>query len=1488
MTSLPFPTVFLYNGSMNRASLLVGIDIGSTTVKVVVLEPEGRELLYSTYRRHYSAQIETLRSILEELFSTFDTPVRIAICGSGGMEISQSLGVPYVQEVVANSFAIKEFYPETSVAIELGGQDAKVIFFRREGERLLTHDMRMNGSCAGGTGAFLEQIAEILHIPLGEFDSFAERGKHVYDISGRCGVFAKTDIQPLLNQGVSKEDIALSAFHAIAKQTIGGLAQGMTITPPVIFEGGPLTFNPTLVRVFQERLHLEDHQVILPRHPELIVAMGAALALPKLPGVLQEGAPTIHPSWERFRSALDALKERNAYRLEEESVPFFTSEEEKEEFQRRYGFKDFIPPSIPPGTTLEVYLGIDAGSTTSKFVLIDEKGNLINAYYAHNQGDPLGVIHRGLVALRDTYTSEGVNLHIRGAGTTGYGEVLFAKAFNADYHTVETVAHAEAALSIDPSVSFILDIGGQDMKAIYIQNGIITGITLNEACSAGCGSFLETYAASLGVPVHQIASLAFKSKNPSRLGSRCTVFMNSSIITEQKNGKSLEDILAGLCTSIIENVFTKVIRTSNLNAIGNRILVQGGTFRNDAVFRALQLYTGKSVTRAPYPGLMGALGIALLTKRFVEQKIRAEGSYESTFIPLEELQSFSYTKEPSSICPYCSNACNRSVIRFSNGKYFVTGNRCERGEILEGKPSPRSIVPDMVRRHEELLTGDYKPRILSEPRNCRIGIPRVLEFYESFPYWKALFTSLGMKVVLSRRSSYPLFEAGLPNVPSDTICFPAKLAHGHVLDLISQGVDRIFWPMMIRIPKKNPTAQGGEMCPVVQGYPMVVDKSDEPLSRYGIPFDHPTFHWYDRDLKHEQTIQYVKQTFGIPESFIEMAIQEAELAHSRFRNQLERETEQILHRYSNPSADNDPDSFAVIISGRPYHADPLINHGLTSLFTSQGIPVLSALFLPRLSEIDLHSVRMETYNPYHSRMLEAALFAARHPNLEVVQIVSFGCGHDAIISDEMARILKETSGKELLVLKLDEGEARGPLNIRIKSFIETIRSKRRNRIERHESLHTYKPLGIPFPVQYLKTDRTRRTILIPNLSPTFSYLTGRILQHQGYSVKVLDVADRKAIELGKRYVHNDICFPAQVNIGEILAELHLGNLHPHEVVAGLAKNCVACRAGQYAALCRKALDDAGYPEVPIITTGTEDDKQMHPAFRFSLWARYRLLWGLRMGDALETILRRIRPYESVPGTTDRLFQHHLVRIADSLPKGTKHALRALEEAVEDFNDIPLRDIPRKPRVGIVGEILMNYHPGANRFIESYLERHGMEIVLPGMIEFFRKGNIADRHMAIRRLHPHPVFLSMKAELLEWIFGKAHEEVVRVMEKFKYREEPYSIKEIARNTYGLIDPTYQIGEGWLMPGEIIQMAKMGIHSFVILNPFGCMPNHITGRGMIKTLKKLFPHIQILSLDFDPDTSFANIENRLQMLILTAMELEEKNRASDSLHSPTRIW
>jgi predicted CoA-substrate-specific enzyme activase len=1477
---------FCYALIMVAGLCFVGIDVGSTTVKVVVVSSEGGNVLYSCYLRHNAEQVRTVYTLLSKIYELFpDREFNVAFCGSGGHFIAEAIGAFFVQEVVANSIAVKEFYPETSVAVELGGQDAKVIFFRKDETtgRLVASDMRMNGSCAGGTGAFIEQVAELLHLPIEDFDALAVQGKRVYEISGRCGVFAKTDIQPLLNQGASPADIALSAFHAIAKQTIGGLAQGMEITAPVIFEGGPLTFNPTLVRVFQERLGLKDEDVIVPENPELIVAHGAALSI----SVMFENAASSYDKATSLGDLLDFQQKRSLERDSDEN-PFFTSDAERAEFEAAYAFTDLKPREYPKGTVLPVYLGLDAGSTTSKFVLLNEDEEPINSFYANNRGAPLTVMRDGLISLRDTYRKQGVDLVIRGVGTTGYGEVLFAKAFGADYHTVETVAHAAAAQKFEPDVSFILDIGGQDMKAITIQGGIVTGITLNEACSAGCGSFLETYARSLGIPVDQIASLAFLSKHPSRLGSRCTVFMNSSIITEQKNGKTVEDILAGLCRSIIENVFTKVIRIPNLSSLGNKIIVQGGTFRNDAVFRALQLYTGRHIVRPPYPGLMGALGIALLTKRAVERRGEEAGGYTSAFISLDSLDAFTYTNHAGLVCPFCSNACNRTLVAFANGGRYITGNRCERGEIIGDMSDPdvkrlltektgkMQAVPDLIKRHNQMLTADYNPRILAEKRRIRIGLPRVLEFWESLPYWKAVFTSLGFEVLISRRSTYGLFEKGLKGIPSDTVCFPAKLGHGHIRDLIDQKADRIFWPMMIRVPKRNRTAQGNEMCPVVQGYPMIVEKSDEPLARYGIPMDHPTFHWYNRELKHNQTVSYIHRVFGIPRPLIRIAIDEAEMVLSRFNNTLIAETEKVIADFSTPEAMEDPNKFAVVLSGRPYHSDELVNHDLSGIFTAQGIPVLALQFLPNLNVGDLGGTRMETFNPYHTRMLEAALYAARQPNLELVQIVSFGCGHDAILSDEMARILKETSGKELLILKLDEGEAKGPLNIRIKSFIETVRAKREARIRRNEAYRT-RDLPDPFPVKFSKSDKKNRTVLVPNLSPAFSYMFAKILEKDGYRTKVLGVASKRAVELGKQYVHNDICYPAQVNIGEILETIESGELKPAEIVAGLAKNCEACRAGQYAALCRKALDEAGYPEIPILTTSGGDSKKMHPGFKFGTPALFKMLWGLRIADGLETVRRRLRPYETNPGETDRLFIHHLVKITELLLQGTKKALAALEGAVEDFNRVPVTTGPRKPRIGIVGEILMNYHPGANGYIEEYLEKNGMEIALPGMTDFFRKENIAEHAMAARRLHPFPFFLGLKADVLEAVFSHVHERVAKSLSRFRFAEEPYSIKEISKNMLGIIDLSYQIGEGWLMPGEIAQMAKHGVNSFVILNPFGCMPNHITGRGMIKTLKKLFPHVQILSLDYDPDTSFANIENRLQMLIITARDLESRAEA-----------
>ncbi len=1467
---------------MSSTTAYLGIDVGSTTVKAVAADAATGEVFFSTYLRHNAEQARTVYGILSRIHELHpECRFEVAVCGSGGYDIAESIGAHFIQEVVANSLAVKEFYPETSVAIELGGQDAKVIFFRKEEAtgRLVASDMRMNGSCAGGTGAFIDQVAELLHVKIEDFDSLAASGRRVYEISGRCGVFAKTDIQPLLNQGVSKADIAISAFHAIAKQTIGGLAQGMEITSPVIFEGGPLTFNPVLIKVFKERLNLTEAGVIVPEKPELIVAHGAALSI----SVMFKNKPCAYDR-EKSLKALQDLQTKRTALLETGEAPFFESEEERKDFERKHAFALFRPKEYSAGTVLPVYLGIDAGSTTSKFVLMDEDEELVNSFYANNRGEPLAVIREGLVKMRDTYRAQGVELIIRAAGVTGYGEILFAKAFGADYHTVETVAHAEAARKIAPDVSFILDIGGQDMKAIRIQGGIVTAITLNEACSAGCGSFLETYASSLGIPVDQIATLAFRSKNPSKLGSRCTVFMNSSIITEQKNGRTVEDILAGLCRSIIENVFTKVVRIPNMRMLGDKVLVQGGTFRNDAVFRALQVHTGRDVVRPPHPGLMGAIGIALLTKKHVARKTKNKKPYESTFIRMDELENFGYEKHPGVVCPFCSNSCNRTVVEFRNGTRYVTGNRCERGEILGDASDPEvkkvlaettrrmQSVPDLVKRHGQMLSADYKPRILAERRNIRLGIPRVLEFWESLPYWKSLFTALGFDVVLSRKSSYAIFEKGLKGVPSDTVCFPAKLGHGHVQDLVEQGVDRIFWPMMIRLPKANWSAQGYDMCPVVQGYPMVVEKSDEPLARHGIPMDHPTFHWYNRRLKHDQTVAYVNRVFGIPRTLVRKAIEEAEMALSRFNNMLILESEKVLAEYSSQSVSRNPEKFAVIVAGRPYHSDDLVNHGLTHLFTSQGIPVLALQFLPDLHIGDLKTARIETFNPYHTRMIEAALFASRNPNVELVQIVSFGCGHDAIISDEMSRILKETSDKELLVLKLDEGEAKGPLNIRIKSFIETVRAKRERRLQLNKD-YRYGAMKDPFPVKFSRQDRKTKTIFIPNLSPAFSYVSAKLLEKKGYKTKVMQIATKRAIALGKQYVHNDICFPAQVNIGEILAELESEETRPDAVAAGLAKNCEACRAGHYAALCRKALDEAGYPEVPIITTGS-DGKNMHPGFRFGLDTKVKLLWGLKIADALEAMRRRIRPYEKVAGETDRIFNHHLARITEFLLQGTRKALAGLDDAIDTFNAIPIVRGPRKPRVGVVGEILMNYHPSANGYIEEYLEKHGMEIALPGMTDFFRKENVADKQMSIRGLHPFPFLHGLRSDVLEAVFTRVHNRVSRRLERFRFAEDPYSIKEISRNMTGIIDQSFHIGEGWLMPGEIVQMAKHGVNSFVILNPFGCMPNHITGRGMIKTLKKLYPHIQILSLDYDPDTSFANIENRLQMLIITARELEGK--------------
>lgn len=1461
---------------MARALLQVGIDVGSTTVKIAVVEPGTGRLLHARYLRHEARQAAVTAELLEEAHGLFpEAEFRVAACGSGCSGIVKELGAFFVQEVVANSIAIRALHPEASTAIELGGQDAKVIFFTRDEERgeMLATDMRMNGSCAGGTGAFIDQVAELLAIKAEGFNALAEKGLAVHDISGRCGVFAKTDIQPLLNQGAPKADIALSSLHAIAKQTIGGLAQGMEIRPPVVFMGGPLCFNPTLVRVFVERLGLRAGEAIVPERPEIFVALGTALAVGAMFADRESGY--------RGAEGIAALRSRVAGAGEGEggSAPrFFESAEELAAFRAAHPAESFEPAPVPRGGRVEGWLGLDAGSTTSKAVLLDDEGRLLWRFYASNEGDPLSVMRRGLLALRERYREGGAELLIRGVGTTGYGELLFAKAFHADFHTVETVAHAEAALRLEPGVSFILDVGGQDMKAISVADGVVTSIVLNEACSAGCGSFIETYSRSLGIPVDRIAELAFASVEPSKLGSRCTVFMNSSIITEQKNGKRTEDIMAGVCRSIVENIFTKVVRIPNIAALGPTILVQGGTFRNDAVLRALEQHTGARVIRPPHPGEMGAIGAALLTRKHMQAKAGAARA-PSSFVGLEALETFGYEKLPSSICKFCTNSCNRTIVRFSDGSEFVTGNRCERGEItgdlrdpgvrerLKDAQARIDAVPDLLAMRERLLfaKGAGKTPPAGAPR---IGIPRALEFWNSAPFWKTFFNELGFEVVFSAPSSTRLFEESLRFVPSDTVCFPAKLAHGHVEDLAAKGVDRIFMPMMIKIPKENASARSVHSCAVVQGYPLVVDESHEISRRFGVPFDRPAFHWYDRSRREAQLARWMRETFGTPRRAVLAAVARADAVARANDEELSAEASRVL------STLEGTEDFAVVLSGRPYHTDPLVNHGLAAQFTRLGVPVLINEALPGIDEVDLKGVRADTTNTFHARMFATAIYGARHPNLEVVQMVSFGCGHDAVITDEMSRILSTTADKSLLVLKLDEGEIRGPMAIRVKSFVETVRARRARKGGGAEA----RELPAAWDVKFGAEDRAQRTILVPNLSEAFCKVATAAVRSEGFIAAPLPLAGQRAIELGKKYVHNDICFPAQVNIGEFLAAMESGKFDPAKSACGLAKNCDDCRAGQYPVLARKALDDAGYKDVPIFTTSMSPG-DLHPGVKIGLKFQIRTLWGLAMVDVLEQMRLRIRPYELEKGVADRAFDRGVEAIAAGLEKGVKAALEAFRPALAELDAVPMAEGPRRPRVFVIGEILLNYHPTSNWNLVRWLEANGMEVILPRLVDFFHRDAIRAGEEARRGMIAHAALGGLVADVTDKVYLHALGRVRELAKGARHAEAAGTVHELAANIDGLLDRTYTNGEGWLIPSEIIARAREGVESFVIVQPFGCLPNHITGRGLVKTLKRRFPNVTILSLDYDPDTSLANVENRLQMLVISAKQRARQKEPAD---------
>lgn len=1459
------------NKLISLNTLRIGLDVGSTTVKAVVIEEESGNVVFTRYLRHHAKLAETTVAILQEIAEHFERQkVRIAVCGSGGKPIAQAIGAVYIQEVVANAAAISKLYPQARCAIELGGQDAKVIFFEADEAtgKLIATDMRMNGSCAGGTGAFIDEIAVLLDAEHHGLEHLASLGSKVYHVSGRCGVFAKSDIQPLRIQGARSEDLALSAFHAIAKQTIGGLAQGLELAPPIIFEGGPLTFNPTLVNVFAERLGLSESEIILPDHPETIVAHGAALAADEISNNTDG-----HEPYRSISEVISSLIKWNAMKrdtADDDALPFFKTPEEKAAFKQRHEAEKGQFVEIRETGVLKTYIGIDSGSTTSKIALLDTDGMVFDTYYAHNDGDPIEAVRKGLVALRDKHRSLGRELSAVGLGTTGYGEKMMAAAFGADVNTVETVSHARSCIELHPDATFILDIGGQDMKAIWLKDGTITNIMLNEACSSGCGSFLETFADSLGIKCEDIAENAFDSTSPAKLGSRCTVFMTSTVITEQRNGKQAKDIIAGLCRSIIENVFTKLIRLNNTDELGTCVVAQGGTFRNDAVLRALEEYLGRDVVRAPFPGEMGAIGAALICQDAMIKK-----PSQTSFIGFDQLERLEYDVIAGKRCSHCPNACGLTVTSFSTGAKYVSGNKCERGAIVSSGAQDTKIAtgiaPNLHDLRTKMLFDNYPHYPVRPYENETIGLPRVLEFWDSMPFWSTFLQALGYKVVFSRPTDSDMFEKGLRFVASDTICMPAKVVHGHILDLCEQGVDHILFPYMMHTPPEGQDKMSPYMCAVVMGYPMVVRNFQDPDSSFDVNLHTPVFHWFSEEDRQKQICSWAAKELGASKEEARQAFSQGKEALDSFHEKLLSQGERILHSLHQIGGK------AVVVAGRPYHSDPFLSHEVAKRFATNGIPVLAPDSLPGLSKVSLDNLLPEITNNFHTRMLESALIASTDPSLEYVQIVSFGCGHDAILTDEITRILVEAGGKHPLVLKLDESDASGSVNIRIQSFMETMNRKDcfRNVGGYANSPSISTSLSDPYKTAFSKEDKANRTVLIPNISGEISLLLRGAMQAEGFKAAVLPVGGLKQIRLGKRFTHNDICFPCQMVIGEVLNELRSGKWRKDEVAIGMVKFKCDCRMSHYAALLRRALDRAGFSEVPILTTDPVDTKGMHPGIAMlGPGAVIKAVWAAMMHDILQDIKRKIRPYELNPGETDRAFSTGIEDIAEHLRNGLFDAIGAYRRVIDAMAKIPYDRSALKPRVFVTGELLVTYHPGSNFHIEDYLVEHGMEAIFPRVTDQLRKDFIA----AMAEISDYGADISKESYPVTALFDLAQSTMERIASAHPLFEAEPRPSQMYEDVSHIIPKTLSCGEGWLMAAEIAHYAKRGVRSFIILQPFGCLPNHICGRGITKKLKDEYQRIQILPLDLDPDTSQANIENRLQMLIMNEALQGKKHSAA----------
>lgn len=1658
--------------------LRVGLDIGSTTVKAVVLDQSDSlgDTLFSDYRRHHANVRATVAGLLVDIHKKLvdlgrgDEPIRLSITGSGGLALADNLHVPFIQEVIAETEAIDKEYPQADVIIELGGEDAKITYLKP------TPEQRMNGSCAGGTGAFIDQMSTLLDTDAAGLNEMAKSYENLYPIASRCGVFAKTDLQPLINDGAAKPDLAASIFTAVATQTIAGLASGRPIHGTVIFLGGPLFFMSELRAAFQRALEGKVDEFIVPTDAHLYVAYGSALQADTDSD--DQGHHFEAYTCDEILKRLDELK--NLPSNTPTMPPLFPTEADREDFNKRH-HKEHIHIGTLEGAHGPHFLGIDAGSTTIKATLVNDDREIVWSSYANNEGSPLTAAIN-IVKKIQSELPEGA--WIARSCATGYGEGLITTGLHLDEGVVETMAHYRGAEMVSPGVTAVIDIGGQDMKYLAITDGVIDSIAVNEACSSGCGSFLQTFAMSMGLTIQEFTQKALASTHPVDLGSRCTVFMNSSVKQAQKEGASIEDIAAGLCYSVVRNALYKVIKLRDSGELGDTVVVQGGTFLNDAVLRAFELLTEREVTRPNIAGLMGAFGAALTARMHYEdiadddnahvgadgRSVDAAAAEESaagdepnaaahageivvdgvrhtvsSILTGEALNEMSMTTERD-VCKLCQNHCKLTITTFSDGSRFVTGNRCERGGDAKKKRSDRPNLYDYKYKR------CFAYRRLTDKNATRgeIGIPRALNMYENYPFWFTLLTSLGFKVMISGRSSHELFETGIESIASENICYPAKLVHGHIKWLLNKGMKTIFYPCVSYEDNLVPNTDNHYNCPVVANYPLVVGANMPELRDPDVRYMHPYFNLANHELMVDRIVEEFAWA-SVSREEAETAVKAAYAEDKVFKHDVQQEGLKALAYMK------EHDCRGIVLAGRPYHIDPEINHGIPETICSLGMVVLSEDSICELQpgeklnlteflsegEADPRSknaagfrhvgdrtvtkmpLRVTNQWAYHSRLYAAAHFVASYPGLELVQLNSFGCGLDAITTDQVAEILADKADVYTL-LKIDEVSNLGAAKIRLRSLKAAVEEREANKAREEAaakaledkqaaaeraaeeakvkaesdleaakavlaeaqaaveaaqkkvdaeakavqdaaktaqsaqsaSVQGPKPTGFrrtgstaPTPGRQILLDTTMAanpnltksmreaskraaerdlqaavahkngtsdgttgvanaknakksghnnatmsryahrekfvkdmkknyTIVGPQMSPIHMSLVEAVIRSGGYKFDILKHASRGDVETGLKYVNNDACYPAIMVVGQLIDAILEGKYDPDHVALAITQTGGMCRATNYFGLIRKALVDAGYPQIPVIaisTQGLEDN----PGFKATPPLLHRAIKALILGDLLMKCLYRVRPYEVEKGSSNKLYElwdtivretieHHgyskTAAKTPSIKKGYLPYNVLAKEIVKSFDALPLRDIPRKVRVGVVGEILVKYQPDANNHVVDVIESQDCEAVVPGIMEFMTtRPYITDWNEKNLGMGGNKTLYALMRKGLDLYNAPIKAALATSHGKFK-QDEP--MPDLVKKAAEVTSIGVQAGEGWLLTAEILELIEQGCPNVICAQPFACLPNHVTGRGMFGKIRRLHPEANIVSIDYDPGASEANQLNRIKLMIAAA--------------------